>query len=72
MAVVTAGRTGTAAEEPGTAGAFTWDDLQQVPEDTLRRELVDGQLLVTPSPGGLHQRAVGNLYFLLRQVSDLR
>ena len=42
-------------------GAFTWDDLQTMPEDGFRSELVDGQLLVTPSPRPRHQRAVGRL-----------
>ena len=31
------------------------------PLATPRDELVDGELLVTPSPSGLHQRAVGHL-----------
>ena len=68
MAVVTAGRTGTGAvgPGPGTFGAFTWDDLQHMPDDNLRRELVGGQLLVTPAPVGQHQRAVGRLSFLLQ------
>jgi Uma2 family endonuclease len=46
-------------------GVFTWDDLEVLPEDGLRWELVDGQLLVTPSPRPRHQRAVVRLLGLL-------
>ena len=48
------------------AGPFTWDDLARMPDDGYRRELVHGQLLVSPSPFGLHQRAVIELAVLLR------
>jgi Uma2 family endonuclease len=37
--------------------ATTWDDLQLLPDDGYRRELVHGQLLVTPAPSHHHQRA---------------
>jgi len=77
MAVSIGDRTGTRA--PGldglaADGAFTWDDLQTMPEDRFRWELVDGQLLVTPSPAGRHQGVVGELYLLLRLAcpGDLR
>ena len=46
-------------------GVFTWDDLESMPEDRFRWELVDGQLLVTPAPCPRHQRAVGRLLGLL-------
>ncbi len=42
-------------------GVFTWDDLEAMPEDGFRWELVDGQLLVTPSPRPRYQLAVGQL-----------
>jgi Uma2 family endonuclease len=41
---------------------FTYDDLQHIPPDHNRYEIVDGELFVTPSPITLHQRIVGNLY----------
>lgn len=38
---------------------LTWADLQHFPEnDGLRRELIDGELLVSPSPVVRHQRVV--------------
>lgn len=44
---------------------LTYDDLQQFPDDGLRRELIDGVLYVTPSPVTRHQLTVGNLVGLL-------
>ena len=46
--------------------ALTYDDLADLPDDGHRYELVDGVLIVSPSPVTQHQRAVGNLYLLLR------
>lgn len=45
---------------------WTVADLETLPDDGLRYELVDGTLLVSAAPSKLHQRAVGNLYVLLR------
>ena len=41
--------------------AFTYEDLQHIPPDRNRYEIVDGELFVTPSPITLHQRIVMNL-----------
>ncbi len=46
-------------------GAFTWADLQTLPDDRFRWELVDGQLLVTPGPRPRHQVVVLQLERLL-------
>lgn len=46
--------------------ALTYDDLQNIPEDGHRYELLDGTLLVTPSPNHSHQRCVLSLAVLLR------
>ncbi|WP_229400463.1 Uma2 family endonuclease [Micromonospora okii] len=36
-------------------GGWTTDDLDALPEDGRRRELIDGVLLVSPSPTRVHQ-----------------
>lgn len=37
---------------------LTYEDLLAFPEDNLRRELIGGELVVTPAPGGRHQDVV--------------
>ena len=39
----------------GPAGEFTVADLERMPDDGLRYELLDGTLLVSPAPGVWHQ-----------------
>jgi Uma2 family endonuclease len=51
-----------------TGEPFTYDDLRSFPDDRYRRELIDGQLIVSPSPVNLHQLFVMELGFALRQV----
>ena len=45
---------------------FTADDLDSLPDDGNRYELVDGELLVTPSPTVRHQALLLELAVLLR------
>lgn len=45
---------------------WTVADLELLPDDGLRYELVDGTLLVSAAPSKQHQRVIGNLYLLLR------
>jgi Uma2 family endonuclease len=40
---------------------LTYEDLQAFPEDNFRRELIDGELIVTAAPNTRHQRAVREL-----------
>ncbi len=56
----------TAGRETRDARRWTRDAVLALPDDGRRRELIDGELVVTPSPSDSHQRAVGELYFLLR------
>ena len=44
---------------------FTYEDLQLFPDDGLRRELIDGEVYVTPAPIIRHQRIVTKLSHLI-------
>ncbi len=43
---------------PDAARRWTREDVLALPDDGNRYELIDGELLVSPSPRALHQRAV--------------
>ena len=45
---------------------FTYEDLQLIPPDRNRYEIIDGELLVSPSPDTLHQTILLNLAGELR------
>lgn len=56
--------------EPGFAGIaegrpFTVDDLETMPDDGHRYELIDGVLIVSPAPGWPHQQGSGALFVQL-------
>lgn len=51
---------------------FTYDDLQSVPDDGLRRELIGGDLYVSPAPSPLHQWVDGELFVALRAYAHSR
>lgn len=55
----------SAGREPRDARRWTRDMVLALPDDRHRYELVDGELLVTPSPRGVHQRAVLALALVL-------
>jgi Uma2 family endonuclease len=48
-----------------TAGRFTLADLEAMPDDGRRYELLDGAIIVTPTPGLPHQRVSFRLGKLL-------
>jgi len=47
---------------PDVVKRWTREEVQALPDDGNRYELVDGELLVTPSPRPIHQVAVWALY----------
>jgi Uma2 family endonuclease len=50
---------------------FTWQDLQGLPDDGNRYELMDGVLSVVPAPDGRHQLCVFQLTRLLFEARPL-
>ena len=50
---------------PPAGGEWTVDLLEQLPDDGLRYEILDGILIVSPAPIPVHQRAIGRVYRLL-------
>jgi Uma2 family endonuclease len=58
----------------GVGRPFSVADLEAMPDDGRRYELIDGELLVTPAPGWAHQEASITLTELLRAACprDLR
>jgi Uma2 family endonuclease len=47
---------------------WTTDDLDALPEDGIRRELIDGVLHVSPSPASFHQIIAGRLMVYLGET----
>jgi Uma2 family endonuclease len=58
------------ATQPTTG--LTYEDLRAFPDDNLRRELIDGELFVTPSPSRRHQQTVLKLSGALLTHQELR
>lgn len=52
-------------EHPAGAGPMTVRDLEGMPEDGRRYELVDGVLVVSPAPGFRHQKIAYRLFGVL-------
>ena len=43
-----------AVETAHCARPFTYEDLEGMPNDGYRREIIDGSFVVTPTPAGGH------------------
>src|SRR6266516_1899387 len=54
------------------ATGFTYRDLLAFPEDNVRREVIDGDLVVTPSPSARHQWAIVVLTAALYEYRERR
>lgn len=50
-----------------TATKFTYADYLELPEDGKRYEIIDGELLMNPSPLLIHQAIANELSFLLNR-----
>jgi len=63
----------TAPTEPAglPPGPLTVDDLEAMPDDGHRYELLDGVLIVSPAPRPLHQRMAFRLAMLLHEAAPL-
>ena len=46
-------------------GLFTASDLDNTRDDGCRYEVIEGRIIVTPSPIGRHQSGIGQLFLLL-------
>ena len=57
---------GSDLTRPDSGTKLTYDDLEGMPDDGVRRELIDGELYVTPSPNRKHQSIVLNLGYLMK------
>ncbi len=53
-----------------TSTKITWDDLLKMPEDNRRREIVHGELIVSPSPSDKHQDVLGSFYRIIAAYLD--
>ena len=51
---------------------LTYEDYLAMPDDGRRYEILDGEVAVTATPVTLHQRIVGNLYWVLRRHVEPR
>jgi len=49
---------------------LTYEHLRQLPDDGKRYEIVDGELLVSPSPNHSHQRTVLKFAIFLQRAED--
>ncbi len=48
-----------------SATKMTYDQYRLLPDDGKRYELIDGELLIIPTPSPRHQRILGELFFQL-------
>jgi Uma2 family endonuclease len=49
---------------------LTYEDYAALPDDGIRRQLIDGELIVTPSPNLRHQDLAGTIYLQIRNYLE--
>ncbi len=49
---------------------YVYEDLLTIPDDGKRYELLEGDLLVSPSAKPRHQKILGNVFVMLRKLQD--
>jgi Uma2 family endonuclease len=52
------------------AATLVYEDLASFPEDNVRREILAGELYVTPSPTRRHQKVVGQIFRCVADYAD--
>lgn len=58
---------GPGAEQPQSKGGLTYADYAALPDDGQRYQLVEGELLMTPSPTSWHPWTAGRFFTALTQ-----
>jgi Uma2 family endonuclease len=51
-----------ATQNPPTSSTLTFEEYLVLPETSRRQEVIDGVVVMSPTPTGEHQWIVGNLY----------
>jgi len=49
---------------------FTYDDYLLLPDDGKRYEILEGELLMSPSPKHLHQKVLGRIFQLINEYVE--
>ena len=47
---------------PPPQGEWTYQDYSRLPDNGLRYEVINGELIMTPAPVPVHQKIIANLY----------
>jgi Uma2 family endonuclease len=55
---------------PATPYTWTYSEYARFPDDGNRYEVVDGEVLVTPSPSPMHQLVLGRVYLALHEYVE--
>ncbi|MFN8582701.1 MAG: Uma2 family endonuclease [Gemmatimonadaceae bacterium] len=55
---------------PDVRTDWTLEEVHALPDNGSRYELIDGELLVTPAPSGVHQRCLQPLTLLLQPFGE--